>query len=79
MLSASMVFGDFVIVNTIGGSYFETASMYLLKIMAESGQLSSALIVILFLTTLLLSLGMVSIRTKSQSKLKAKPIPTRFK
>ena len=31
MLSIALIFGDFVIVNTIGGSYYSTAQMYLLK------------------------------------------------
>jgi len=67
MLSLSMVFGDFVIVNTIGGSYFETAQMYLYKILFVSGQLSSALIVVLFLTTLLISAGIFALRNKNKS------------
>jgi len=68
MLSASMVFGDFVIVNTIGGSYFETAQMYLYKILFTSGQLSSTLIVVLFLTTLLISGGILGIKKKSSER-----------
>jgi putative spermidine/putrescine transport system permease protein len=67
MLSASMVFGDFVIVNTIGGSYFETAQMYLYKTLAKSGQLSSALIVVLFLTTLLISGGIFGLKNRNKS------------
>ncbi len=62
MLSISMVFGDFVMVNTIGGSYFETAQMYLYKSLAVSGQFSSALIVVLFVTTLLISGAFVNLR-----------------
>lgn len=67
MLSASMVFGDFVIVNTIGGSYFETAQMYLYKMLFTSGQISSALIVVLFLTTLLISAGVFSLKSRNKS------------
>lgn len=67
MLSASMVFGDFVIVNTIGGSYFETAQMYLYKALFTSGQLSSALIVVLFLTTLLISAGVFSLKNRNKN------------
>lgn len=55
MLSVSIVFGDFVIVNIIGGSYFQTTQMYLYKKLFESGQASSAIIVILFGMTLFLS------------------------
>lgn len=67
MISASMVFGDFAIVNTIGGSYYETAQMYLYKIMAQSGQLSSAVIVVLFVTTLLISACMFSTKNKNKN------------
>ena len=55
MLSIALIFGDFVIVNTIGGSYYSTAQMYLLKKMFISGQLTSAVIMVLFVVTLLIS------------------------
>lgn len=55
MISIAMIFADFVIVNIIGGSYFQTASMYLYKAMSISGQMTSSIIVILFITTLLIS------------------------
>lgn len=72
MLSASMVFGDFVVVNTIGGSYFETAQMYLYKMLAVSGQFSSALIVLLFLTTLVISGALVGLKSRKQDSVKGK-------
>lgn len=56
MISIAMIFSDFVIVNTIGGSYYQTASIYLYKAMSKSGQMTSAIIVILFLTTLAISM-----------------------
>jgi len=55
MLSMSIIFGDFVMVNIIGGNYFETSQMYLYKTMFTSGQLTSAIIVVLFLITLTIS------------------------
>jgi ABC-type spermidine/putrescine transport system, permease component II len=67
MLSASMVFGDFVVVNTIGGSYYETAQMYLYKMLAVSGQFSSALIIVLFLTTLLISGVLIGIGNRKKN------------
>lgn len=57
MLSVSLLFGDFVVVNIIGGSYYQTAQMYLYKMMFRSGQQTSAMIVMLFALTLLLSAG----------------------
>ncbi len=55
MLAMSIMFGDFVIVNIIGGNYFETSQMYLYKEMFSSGQMTSAIIVVLFLVTLAIS------------------------
>lgn len=68
MLSLSIIFGDFVIVNIIGGSYYQTASIYLYKVMSKSGQMTSAVIVILFLTTLLLSTIVLVLEKKSSIK-----------
>lgn len=55
LLGMAVLFGDFVVVNIIGGSYYETAQMHLYKILFRSGQLSSAVIVVLFAVTLLIS------------------------
>ncbi|TWH55966.1 putative spermidine/putrescine transport system permease protein [Desulfitobacterium sp. LBE] len=63
MLGMSILFGDFVVINVIGGSYYETAQMHLYKILFRSGQLSSALIVVLFVVTLLIS-GSVFLRKR---------------
>lgn len=68
MLSMSMIFGDFVIVNTIGGSYFTTAGIYLYKQMTKSGQKSSSMIVVLFITTLVISSIMSKIEQKQRSQ-----------
>jgi len=62
MLSASLIFGDFVIVNIIGGSYYPTTQGYLYHVLSQSGQKSSAVIIVLFAVTLLLTLG--SLRMK---------------
>lgn len=66
MLSISIVFGDFVIVNTIGGSYYQTAQMYLYKKLFVSGQLSSAIIVVMFIMTLFLSVTINILSKKSK-------------
>ncbi|MFV0412247.1 MAG: ABC transporter permease [Oscillospiraceae bacterium] len=55
LLGMALLFGDFAIVNTIGGSYYETAQMHLYRILFRSGQLSSAVILVLFFATLVLS------------------------
>lgn len=67
MLSISIVFGDFVIVNIIGGSYFQTAQMYLYKKLFQSGQASSVIIVVMFGLTLILS-ALVNILNKRNKR-----------
>lgn len=52
MLAMSIVFGDFAVINTIGGSYFPTAQIYLYDVMKQSSQRTCAVIVILFCVTL---------------------------
>lgn len=66
MLSVAMIFGDFVIVNTIGGNYFYTSQMYLLKKMFISGQLTSAVIVVLFTVTLIISAAAFYLKSKTR-------------
>ena len=55
MLAMAIVFGDFVVINTIGGGYFHTAQMYLYEIIKKSGQRASAAIMVLFVVTLFIS------------------------
>lgn len=66
MLSIGIVFGDFAIVNIIGGSYYQTAQMYLYKKLFQSGQASSVIIVVMFGLTLIIS-GVVN-RMNKKSK-----------
>lgn len=65
MLSFSMLFADFAIVNIIAGGYYQTTGIYLYKMISKSGQLSSAIIVILFLVTLVISTLMLHLQNKS--------------
>ncbi len=65
MLVMSIIFGDFVVINIVGGNYFETAQIYMYRAMFMSGQLTSAIIVILFLVTLAISLFVFFYRNKN--------------
>lgn len=56
LLAVAIIFGDFVIVNTIAGNYFTTAQVYLYRYRSVSGQMTSSIIVVLFLVTLLISM-----------------------
>ncbi len=68
MLAFTMLFADFVVVNMIAGSAFRTAGIYLYQTMSKSGQLSSAIIVILFITTLIISTLTLIIQNKTIAK-----------
>ncbi len=68
MLAFTMLFADFVVVNMIAGSAYKTAGIYLYQTMSKSGQLSSAIIVILFITTMLISTFTLIIQNKAVTK-----------
>lgn len=68
MLSLAIIFGDFVIINIIGGNYFKTSQMYLYLAMGKSGQFSSAIVVVLFMVTLLISVGVYVFRNEKSKE-----------
>lgn len=55
LMAAAIIFGDFVVVRIIGGNYFQTSQVYLFNAMHKSGQLVSAMVVVLFIVTLIIS------------------------
>ena len=65
MLSASIIFGDFIVVNIIGGNYFVTSQMYLYRALYNSGQLASAISVVLFSIILILSLAALYLKKRN--------------
>ncbi len=56
LLSMAIIFGDFVIINTIAGNHFTTAQVYLYRNIFSSGQFVSSIVVVLFFVTFLISL-----------------------
>lgn len=68
MLAFTMLFADFAVVNMIAGSAYRTAGIYLYQTMSKSGQMSSAIIVVLFLTTLIISTWMLVIQNNANKK-----------
>lgn len=68
LLAFTMLFADFAVVNMIAGSAFETAGIYLYQTLSKSGQLSSAIIVILFITTFIISTITLTIQNKEVKK-----------
>ncbi len=68
MLAMAIVFGDFVVINTIGGGYFPTAQMYLYDVMKKSSQKTCAIIIVLFCVTLCISCLAFMREKKGQAK-----------
>lgn len=67
MLAMAIVFGDFVVINNLAGSYFPTAQMYLYDVMKKSSQRTCAIIIVLFVVTLLIS-GFVFMNSGDEGK-----------
>lgn len=67
MLAMAIVFGDFVVINTMAGNYFPTAQMYLYNVMKKSSQQTCAVIIVLFCVTILIS-GFVFLRGGGRKK-----------
>lgn len=68
MLAFTMLFADFALVNLIAGSAYQTAGIYLYQTISKSGQLSSTIIVILFIFTLLVSTLTLMLQNKTMMK-----------
>ena len=68
LLSMALLFGDFVIVNIIGGSYYSTAQMHLYRTMNKSGQLASAMVIIMFAITFILSMSVFLYGNRKDAK-----------
>ncbi len=66
LLSMAIIFGDFVIVNTIAGNYFTTAQVYLYRHIFFSGQYVSSIVVVLFVVTFFIS--MIAFRANQKQK-----------
>ena len=71
MLAMAIVFGDFVVINMLAGNYFPTAQMYMYDVMKKSSQKTCAIIMVLFVVTLLISM-FVFLRESGQKEKKAK-------
>ena len=68
LLSLALLFGDFVMVNIIGGNYYYTAQLYLYRTMLKSGQLASVMVIIMFAITLVLSMSVFLINRKNKER-----------
>lgn len=79
LLSTGILFGDFVLVNILAGSYYKTMGVYLNEIRATSGHAASAVSVIMFLVMLVLSIGVNQLNKepKPRGKKQIKAVKTK--
>lgn len=71
LLSTGILFGDFVLVNILAGSYYKTMGIYLNEIRGSSGHAASAVSVIMFLVMLGLSFGVNQLNKDTKTKRKS--------
>lgn len=68
LLSFSILFGEFVLVNLLIGGSFETVQVYLFKKLNESGHIASAIVVCYFILICILSVVIVKVtRSKKET------------
>ncbi|MED1472283.1 ABC transporter permease [Bacillus salipaludis] len=68
LLSFSILFGEFVLVNLLVGGSFETVQVYLYQKLNQSGHIASAIVVCYFMLISILSAIMVKVtRTKKET------------
>lgn len=74
LLSVGILFSDFVLVNIIAGSYYETTSIFLDKTRSVSGHAASAISVVIFCIMMILTnvAGYLGSKETKQAKTKAK-------
>lgn len=65
LLSGGLLLGDFVLVNILAGSYYETMAMKLNRVMYYSGNQAAVISVVLFSIMSLLSIWLSSLNRKS--------------
>lgn len=71
LLSFSVLFGEFVLINLVVGSRFETVQIYLMKKLSTSGHISSAIvfIYIVLIGVLTLIMAMLTKRSKGATNI----------
>lgn len=68
LLGMSVIFGDFSIVKIIAGSRFITIQQLLYNARNQSGQYSSAIVLITFIITLIISASALSLQKKTKGR-----------
>ena len=66
LLSFSVLFGEFVLINLLVGGSFETVQVYLYKKLNQSGHIASAIVVCYFLLIAILSIIVVKLTRKKK-------------
>ncbi|MBR3185993.1 MAG: ABC transporter permease subunit [Oscillospiraceae bacterium] len=68
LISMAIIFGDFAVIKLVASSQWKTAMMVLYNMRVAPGQLSSAIIIILFLIILVLSFSALALQNKERKQ-----------
>ncbi|WP_026881153.1 ABC transporter permease [Clostridium akagii] len=68
LLSFSILFGEFVLTNLLAGGQFETVQIYLYSKRAESGHITSAIVISYFVVILILSIIILKIGSSRKER-----------
>lgn len=66
LLSFSILFGEFVLINLLVGGSFETVQIYLYQKLSQSGHIASAIVVCYFILISILSAIMIKMTSKKK-------------
>jgi putative spermidine/putrescine transport system permease protein len=66
LLSFSILFGEFVLINLLVGGHFETVQIYLYQKLSQSGHIASAIVVCYFILISILSAIMIKMTSKKK-------------
>ncbi|KKK40016.1 ABC transporter permease [Mesobacillus campisalis] len=79
LLSFSILFGEFVLINMIVGTRFETVQLYLFAQTSKSGHMASAIVVCYFVLMALITALIIKATSSRKTKKRAAPKKTWFK
>jgi putative spermidine/putrescine transport system permease protein len=68
LISMAVIFGDFAVIKLVAGGQWKTAMMVLYGKRTTSGQVSSSIIVVLFLIILVISFAALALQNKGQAR-----------
>ena len=66
LFSFSTLFGEFVIINLVVGSKFETVQIFLRKSLSVNGHMASAIVILYFIVISVITFGAIGLTRKQK-------------